>query len=156
MGGGEPDRPSRSAGMQPRGESADLDRRTFIRRAGQTGVAAGALVWSTPRIRSVGAQAAAGSPPPSNTTPTVLSSNPIPPGGGGSTGPIVQGVQEEPPASALALTGAELGNLAALGGTAVGMGELIRRKGMSRKRAFEADAERYADPGTAGELTDPA
>ena len=71
MGGGEPDRPSRSAGMQPGCRAADLDRRTFIRRAGQTGVAAGALVWSTPRIRSVGAQAAAGSPPPSSTTLTV-------------------------------------------------------------------------------------
>ena len=103
-------------------------------------------VWSMPRIRSVGAQAAAGSPPPSNTTPTVLSSNPIPPGGGGATGPIVQGVQEEPPASALALTGAELGNLAALGGTAVGLGELIRRKGQSRKRALEAEAELYGPP----------
>lgn len=152
MGGGEPDRLSRSAGtesagIEPRGDAAGLDRRTFIRRAGQTGVAAGALVWSTPRIRSVGAQAAAGSPPPSNTTPSVLSSNPIPPpGGGGATGPVVQGVQEEPPASALALTGAELGNLAALGGTAVGLGELIRRKGQSRKRALEAEAELYGPP----------
>jgi hypothetical protein len=156
MGGGEPDRPSRSAGMEARGEAADVDRRTFIVRAGQTGVAAGALVWSTPRIRSVGAQAAAGSPPPSNTTPTVLG-NPIPPpGGAGSPELVVKGVQEEPPASSLALTGAELGNIAILGGTAVGMGELIRRKGLSRKRAFEADAERYANPAAAGETTDPA
>ena len=154
MGGGEPDRPSRSAGMQARDDSADLDRRTFIRRAGQTGVAAGALVWSAPRLRSVGAQAAAGSPPPSNTTPTVLPNSFTP--DGGSTGPIVQGVQEEPPGSSLALTGAELGHLAALGGTAVGMGEVIRRKGLSRKRAFEADAERYGNPPAAGESTDPA
>ena len=153
MGGGEPDRPSRSAGMQARDGSTDLDRRTFIRRAGQTGVAAGALVWSAPRLRSVGAQAPAGSPPPSNTTPSVLPNQlPSP----GSDGPIVQGVQEEPPGSSLALTGAELGHLAALGGTAVGMGEVIRRKGLSRKRAFEADAERYGNPPAAGESTDPA
>jgi hypothetical protein len=153
MGGGEPDRPSRSAGMQARDDSADLDRRTFILRAGQTGVAAGALVWSAPRLRSVGAHAAAGSPPPSNTTPTVLPNQQTPPG---SDGPIVEGVQEEPPGSSLALTGAELGHLAALGGTAVGMGEVIRRKGLSRKRAFEADAERYGNPPAAGESTDPA
>lgn len=148
MGGGEPDRPSRSAGMEARGDAAGVDRRTFIRRAGQTGVAAGALVWSTPRIRSVGAQAAAGSPPPSSTTPTVLANNPIPPPGG-STGPIVEGVQDEPPASSLALTGAELGNIAVLGGTAVGMGEVIRRKGRSRKRALEAEAELYGPPAPA-------
>ena len=169
MGGGELDRPSRSAGTdsagaesagtksagaEARGDAAGLDRRTFIRRAGQTGVAAGALVWSTPRIRSVGAQAAAGSPPPSNTTPTVLPNSFTP--DGGSTGPIVQGVQEEPPGSSLALTGAELGHLAALGGTAVGIGEVIRRKGLSRKRAIEADAERYGNPPAAGESTDPA
>jgi hypothetical protein len=154
MGGGELDRPNRSAGTdsagtqstgaEARGDAAGLDRRTFIRRAGQTGVAAGAIVWSTPRIRSVGAQAAAGSPPPSNTTPTVLG-EPITPGGG-STGPIVQGVQAEPPGSSLALTGAELGHLAALGGAAVGMGEVIRRKGQSRKRAIEAEAELYGPP----------
>ena len=153
MGGGETDRPSRSAGMEARGDSAGLDRRAFIRRAGQTGVAAGALVWSAPRIHSVGAVAAAGSPPPSNTTPTILG-GPITPDGG-STGPIVKGVQEEPPGGSLALTGAELGHIAVLGG-AVGMGEVIRRKGLSRKRAFEADAERYATPAAAGETTDPA
>ena len=108
MGGGEPDRPSRSAGMQPGCRAADLDRRTFIRRAGQTGVAAGALVWSTPRIRSVGAQAAAGSPPPSSTTPTVHER------------------------------------------------QVIRRKGLSRKRALEEEAERYGDPPPADPMTDPA
>ena len=160
MGGGEPDRPSRSAGMQARDDSADLDRRTFIRRAGQTGVAAGALVWSAPRLRSVGAQAAAGSPPPSNTTPPSKTTPSVLPNQlprpGESEGPAVQGVQEEPPGSSLALTGAELGHLAALGGTAVGMGEVIRRKGLSRKRAFEADAERYGNPPAAGESTDPA
>ena len=153
MGGGEPDRPSRSAGMKPRADAADLDRRTFMRRAGQTGIAAGALVWSTPRIRSVGAPAAAGSPPPSNTTPTVLG-NPLTP-------PVVspelevKGVQEEPPGGSLALTGAELGHIAVLGGAAVGMGEVLRRKGLSRKRALEADAERYGDP-PADQTTDPA
>lgn len=153
MGGGEPDRPSRSAGMEARGDSAGLDRRTFIRRAGQTGVAAGALVWSTPRIRSVGAEAAAGSPPPSNTTPTILG-GPITPDGG-STGPIVKGVQEEPPGGTLALTGAELGRIAVLGGASVGLGEVIRRKGQSRKRALEADAELYGPPHP-GEPTAPA
>jgi hypothetical protein len=137
-----------------RGEAAGLDRRTFIRRAGQTGVAAGALVWSTPRIRSVGAQAAAGSPPPSNTTPTVLHNGLTP--DGASPAVVVQGVQEEPPGGSLALTGAELGRLAVLGGASVGMGEVIRRKGLSRKRALEADAERYASPPPAGEPTDPA
>jgi len=154
MGGGEPDRPSRSAGMQPGCRAADLDRRTFIRRAGQTGVAAGALVWSTPRIRSVGAQAAAGSPPPSSTTPTVLPNQLTPP----VVAPEleVKGVQEEPPGSNLALTGAELGHLAVLGGTAVGMGEVIRRKGLSRKRALEEEAERYRDPPPADQTTDPA
>jgi hypothetical protein len=153
MGGGEPDRPSRSAGMQARDDSAGLDRRTFIRRAGQTGVAAGALVWSTPRIRSVGAQAAAGSPPPSNTTPSVLPNSKTP---AGSPAIVLRGVQEEPPGGNLALTGAELGRLAVLGGASVGMGEVIRRKGLSRKRALEADAERYGDPPPAEAPTRPA
>jgi hypothetical protein len=155
MGGGEPDRPSRSAARQTRAGSADIDRRTFIRRAGQTGVAAGALVWSTPKIRSVGAQAAAGSPPPSNTTPTVAANNPIPPGGPTAAEIVVQGVRDDPGGN-LALTGAELGNLAAIGGASVGIGELIRRKGLHRKRALEADAALYADPPPAGETPDPA
>jgi hypothetical protein len=163
MGGGEPDRPSRSAGMRTRRGPAGIDRRTFIRRAGRTGVAAGALVWSTPRISSVGAQAAAGSPPPSTTDsttdPTVLA------GGGSPSEPgaselAVKGVQADPPGGSLAITGAELGHIAALGGASVGMGELLRRKGLHRRQALEADAALYGDvtpadgPATDGPATD--
>ena len=153
MGGGEPDRPGRSAGRRTR--AADIDRRTFIRRAGQTGVAAGALAWSAPRIRSVGAEAAAGSPPPTySTDPTVLGA-PLSPSDPGSPDAVIRGVQADPPGGGgLALTGAELGHLAALGGASVGVGELIRRKGRQRKLALEADAER--DAGAPGEPADPA
>ena len=166
MGGGEPDRPGRSAGMRTRRGSVHIDRRTFIRRAGQSGVAAGALVWSTPRISSVRAQAAAGTPAPSSTQPTVAGGNPIPPSDPGASQLVVQGVQADPPGGGgLAITGAELGHLAALGGAAVGMGEVLRRKGLHRQEALAADAERYrlapddalpADAAPAGESPDPA
>jgi hypothetical protein len=160
MGGGEPDRPSRSAGVRSREGSADIDRRTFIRRAGQTSVAAGAIVWSTPRIRSLDAQAAAGSPPPPNTpnTPPTVAANPLTPGGPGSPGAlVVKGVVEDPGSGGgLAVTGAELGHMAALGGAAIGTGELIRRRGLHRKRVLEADAAHYAEVPPADESPDPA
>ena len=136
--------------MRTRRVPAGIDRRTFIRRAGQTGVAAGALAWSTPRISSVGALAAAGSPPPTNTDPTVAANNPIPPGDPGASELAVKGVQAAPPGGGLAITGAELGHLAALGGASVGMGELLRRKGLHRKHVLEADAELYGDATPAG------
>jgi hypothetical protein len=154
MGGGEPDRPGRSGGRRTR--PADIDRRTFIRRAGQTGVAAGALAWSAPRVRSVGAEAAAGSPAPTDTTePTVLGA-PLSAADPVSPDVVIKGVQADPPGGGggLALTGAELGQIAALGGASVGVGELIRRKGRQRKLALEADAERGAE--APGEPADPA
>ena len=160
MGGGEADRPSRPAGTRAR-RGADIDRRTFIRRAGQTGVAAGALAWSAPRIHSAGALAAAGSPPPASTPPTVAGGPLSPPAPGssepGSSELIVEGVQTEASrGDNLAITGAELGNIAVLGAASVGMGELVRRRGLHRKRALEADVERYADSPPAGDPPDPA
>ena len=156
MGGGEPDRPSRSAGIDSRNVSDGIDRRTFIRRAGQTGVAAGALMWSTPRIQSVDTRAAAGSPPPSNpTTPPTVAANPLSHADPGSP-VVVKGVVEDRSGGNLAITGAELGQIAALGGAAVGTGELLRRRGLHRKRALEADAALYAESPPAGESPDPA
>jgi hypothetical protein len=159
MGGGETDRASRPAGTRTRG-AADFDRRTFIRRAGQTGMAAGALMWSAPRIHSVSSLAAAGSPPPASTTTPTVSGGPLTPpapSGPGSSELVVQGVHLDPSrGDNLAITGAELGNIAVLGGASVGMGELIRRKGMQRKRVLEAEEERYADPPPAGDSPDPA
>ena len=154
MGGGEADRPSRPAGAW---SAAGIDRRTFIRRAGQTGVAAGALAWSTPRIRSVGTQAVAGSPAPaSTTTPPAVAGGPLTPTAPGSSEPIVEGVQQDRSRGGLAITGAELGEIAALGAAAVGTGELLRRKGLHRKHALEDDAARYADAPPAGDSPDPA
>jgi len=162
MGGGEADRPSRPAGTRAR-RGADIDRRTFIRRAGQTGVAAGALAWSAPRIHSASALAAAGSPPPASTsTPPTVAGGPLSPPAPGSSEPgsselIVEGVQTEASrGDNLAITGAELGNIAVLGAASVGMGELVRRRGLHRKRALQADAERYADSPPAGDPPDPA
>jgi len=162
MRGGEADRPRRPAGTRAR-RGADIDRRTFIRRAGQTGVAAGALAWSAPRIHSASALAAAGSPPPASTsTPPTVAGGPLSPPAPGSSEPgsselIVEGVQTEASrGDNLAITGAELGNIAVLGAASVGMGELVRRRGLHRKRALEADAERYADSPPAGDPPDPA
>ena len=74
----------------------------------------------------------------------------------GSSELLVEGIHADAsPGGSLAITGAELGNIAVLGGAAVGMGELIRRKGMQRKRVLEADAERYADAPPAAESPDP-
>jgi hypothetical protein len=100
-----------------------LDRRAFLRRAGQTGLAAGALAWSPPRVRSAStAGAQAGSPPP--VTPPTIEGKNMTPGGaidlsGGAT-----------PGGDLAQTGAELGQLAAIGGSAVVAGQMLRKKGI--------------------------
>ena len=146
MGGGESERRS--------WPNATFDRRAFLRRSGQAGVAAGVIGWSTPRVRSVDVQATAGSPPPggsttlpgepTTTTPSVLG-GPIPSPGGPTQ--VLPGVVEAPNSGGggLAFTGAELGQMAAVGGVAVGVGEAVRRKGMRKRRLVEAEAEAEAE-----------
>ena len=107
------------------GGGHELDRRAFLRRAGQTSVAAGALAWSAPRLRSVRTDAAqAGSPPP--VTPPTIAGKQVTPGGAidlsGSSGAA--------PGGDLAQTGAELGQLAVIGGAAVAAGQMLRKKGL--------------------------
>jgi hypothetical protein len=146
-----------SGGRSPeRDADRMLDRRTFLRGAGRTGVAAG-LVWSAPQVRSLEAQAEPGSAPPGSTTSTSIQGGTIvppnePPGGGNTGIPpriSIRGAQEVPPSSGLALTGAELADLALLGGAAVGMGALLRRKAGILRREIEADAERDGIPPSA-------
>jgi hypothetical protein len=74
----------------------------------------------------------------------------------GASEPIVQGVHEDASRGGLAITGAELGQIAALGAASVGMGELLRRKGLHRKHALEAEAAGYADAPPVGDSPDPA
>jgi hypothetical protein len=140
VGGGESDRRS--------WPSAAFDRRAFLRRTGQAGVAAGVLGWSRPRVRSVDAQAAAGSPPPSEstTTPTVLG-EPITLPDGSTPNVVLPAVVEAPSSGGggLAFTGAELRQMAAVGGVAVGVGEAVRREGMRKWRQVEAEAESEAE-----------
>jgi hypothetical protein len=111
-------------------------------------VAAGVLGWSKPRVRSVDTQAAAGSPPPSEstTTPTVLG-EPITPPAGSTPNVVLPAVVEAPSSGGggLAFTGAELGQMAAVGGVAVGVGEAVRRKGMRKWRQAEEEAEAEAE-----------
>ena len=153
---GEEDQVGRGESDRRSWPSAAFDRRAFLRRSGQAGVAAGVLGWSRPRVRSVDTQAAAGSPPPSEstTTPTVLG-GPITPEG--STPNLVLPAVVEAPSSGgggLAFTGAELGQMAAVGGVAVGVGEAVRRKGMRKWRQAEEEAEAEAEAWAEAEAED--
>ena len=127
--------------------SATFDRRAFLRRSGQAGVAAGVIGWTTPRIRSVDAQAAAGSPPPGETTLPGETTTPSVLGGPITRGnEVLPGVVEAPNSGGgLAFTGAELGQMAAVGSVALGLGEAVRRKGMRKRRQAEAEAEAEAE-----------
>jgi hypothetical protein len=116
----------------------ELDRRAFLRRASQTGVAAGALAWSTPRLSSVRTDAAqAGSPPP--VTPPTIGGRQLTPGGAID----ISGGSGAAPGGNLAQTGAELGQLAVIGGAALAAGQMLRKKGL---RLDELTGERGARP----------
>jgi hypothetical protein len=118
-----------------------LDRRAFLRRAGQTGLAAGAIAWSPPRLRTASA-AQAGSPPP--VTPPTIKGGDVTPGGSIDLSGTSGGTA---PGGDLAQTGAELGQMAAIGGAAVAAGQMLRKKGLRLDELTgEPDAGAEAPP----------
>jgi hypothetical protein len=136
---------------------ATLNRRDFLRRSGQAGVAAGVIGWSTPRVRSLDVRAAAGTPQPTDpSTTTTIEGGTILPPGGTPQNLVLPGVQEAPNSGGgLAFTGAELGNIAAIGSVALGAGEVVRRKGVRKRREVEAEAEANEERARAREAAAP-
>jgi hypothetical protein len=135
---------------------ATLNRRDFLRRSGQAGVAAGVIGWSTPRVRSLDVRATAGTPQPRDTTTTTIEGGTILPPGGTPQNLVLPGVQEAPNSGGgLAFTGAELGNIAAIGSVSLGVGEVVRRKGVRKRREAEAEAEANEERARARQAADP-